>query len=73
MTPVRYVGWRDDLKGTTALARPAMTRGRKGEERVLIQLDQRHDDEETGGGENPLAFGWHDFAADQWEEIKEEG
>ena len=39
----------------------------------MIQLDQmyldRVGDEEPA--QNPLAFGWHDFAADQWEEITE--
>jgi len=30
MTPVRYVGGREDLRGKTALARPAVTRGSKG-------------------------------------------
>jgi len=89
----RYVGWRGDLKGTTALLRDAPHLGRHGESRVFIQLDQRFLDhpcaacygqgylggevkvecgacEGEGKSPQPLAYGWHDFAADQWEVIE---
>jgi hypothetical protein len=57
MIRVRYIGQREDLKGETALAL------KKGKNRILIQSDNLS---------SPLAFGWHEFAAGQWEAIEEE-
>lgn len=77
MKKVRYVGWRQDLQGRTALADPlprfSCKAGSEGQRRVLIQLDDLGECDELGTplDPNPLCFGWHDFAADQWEEIEE--
>lgn len=73
---VRYVGWREDLKGKTALAKDnGFSRHPKqvGQRRVLIQLDDLGPCDEQGvpNGVNSLCYGWHDFAADQWEDIPE--
>jgi hypothetical protein len=63
---VRYVGWRDDLKGRTALARPDSKPGR-----VLVQFDapQSGEVEDANPYDSKLCFGWHDFSANDFEDI----
>ena len=63
MKKLRYIGWRPDLKGKTALSRDPHKAGR-----VLVQFDSflgPVEDTEVNG----LCYGWHDFAADQFEVI----
>lgn len=68
---LKYVGWREDLRGRIALARSCARAGR-----VLVQFNftpgTKFDVHGAPIGHDSLCYGWHDFAADQFVEASDE-
>ena len=71
-THARYIGWREDLKGRTALVRPRIGGDPA---RILVQFDfpagQEFDEHGNPTSHDSLCYGWHDFATNQFETIPE--
>lgn len=65
---VKYVGHREDLRGRTAVVKSEW------KDRVLVQFEPvlGEEDGDVVRDYDSLCFGWHDFAADQFEEVSDD-